>query len=156
MDKKTHVVHKKMWTSIDSGLGSGAVCVQGALRPISSEVGPKPLCTPKGPSVAYQLRRLEQAHFSEQSLRRPVCQCSEGSRSLRRKLRHFARSVTKALAAQCGVWSSMEKELLGMQSERKSTHDEIREAKMLHTVDEKAFLQVEQEYGGVGHVKKPR
>ena len=36
-----------------------------------------------------------------------------------------------------------------IQSERKSTHDEIREAKMLHTVDEKAFL-------GVGHVKKPR
>ena len=95
-------------------------------------------------------------HTKGQKSEKARMSMSEGSRSLRKKLRHFAKSVTKALAAQCDVWSGMEKEMLGMQSERKSTHDEIREAKMLHTVDEKAFLQVEKEYGGVGHVKKPR
>ena len=109
---------------------------------------PKTLMHTKGPEGGVPIEEVGTRQKSEKAR----MSMSEGSRSLRKKLRHFARSVTKALAAQCDVWSGMEKELLGMQSERKSTHDEIREAKMLHAVDEKAFLQVEKEYGGVGLV----
>ena len=102
--QKTHVVQKKRWTSIDSGPGSGAVCVQGALRPISLEVGTKPLCT-KGPEGGVPIEEVGTRQKSEKAR----MSMSEGSRSLRKKLRHFARSATKAFGAQYAAWCRMEK-----------------------------------------------
>ena len=85
LTKKTHVeaqVHgwqTKRWTSIDSGPGSGAVCVQDGLPPISLEGGPKTLVHTKGSEVAHQVRRLQQGKRLSKVSQGPLCQCAKVS-----------------------------------------------------------------------------